>query len=697
VKVLGAAVVPFVIAATMAGPAGVAQPTGTPAWAIVDWTTGEVVTGDGLERLREPAPPGSLLKMATLVTAVESGLVSAGTRVPCAGEARVGGELVRCSHPRMRHPLRPAEAIALSCNVWFATIGARVSRSRLDATLTALGLPPTPRGAPMPLSATGVRAAPSPPLSWVEALRRLLEEPGPVSLTPSGRMLLLEGLRGAALYGSASAFSERGLDALAKTGTADQHSGGTLGVVIAAWPSARPTRAIVLLGAGIAGRDAAELAAGRVASTAAPAVVQKPPVPVPARRQPAANAVVAAVRVGFAVAGGVEVRLLEIEDYVARVLAGEAAPRSPAAALDALAIAARTFALRNRGRHAREGFDLCPLTHCQVLREPYAAVRDAAGRTRGQRLLMSSGETAEIYYTASCGGRTEKPSAVWTRAVDPGHLPSRADRACDGEPRWAAEIPARDLERALKAAGYRGAALRDLDVGARSGSGRATVITLDGFVPSTVSGQDFRMIVGRALGWHLVKSTAFEVRRTSGGYRFDGRGFGHGIGLCVLGSVSRAARGADARTILDQYFPGLTISPRDATSEAPVPTAPSRGERAARPPASRPAFAAPAVTVSLPASAEAEPRRYQLPGSLAVTCAPQRATEMKLSAFTSPSAAVNTPLASVMPVATGCWLAITWTSHPAAGVPFCRSAAYSRICPGAALLTRPTSDTITMV
>jgi stage II sporulation protein D len=589
----------------MAAPAGPAQPAGTPAWAIVDWTTGEVVAGDGLERLGEPAPPGSLLKMATLVTAIESGLVTAGTRVPCAGETRVGGELVRCSHPRMRHPLRPAEALALSCNVWFATIGARVSRSRLDATLTALGLPPTPRGAPMPLSATGVRAAASPPLSWVEALRRLLEEPGPVSLTPSGRMLLLEGLRGAALYGSASAFSERGLDALAKTGTAD-HSGGTLGVVIAAWPSAHPTRAIVLLGAGIAGRDAAALAAGRVASTPAPAAVQKPPVPVPARRQPAANANVTPVRVGFAVAGGVEVRPLAIEDYVARALAGEAAPRSPAAALDALAIAARTFALRNRGRHAREGFDLCPLTHCQVLREPYAAVRDAADRTRGQQLLMSSGETAEIYYTASCGGRTEKPSAVWTRAADPGHLPSRPDRACDGEPRWAAEIPARDLERALKAAGYRGVALRDLDVGARSGSGRATVITLDGFVPSTVSGQDFRMIVGRALGWHLVKSTAFEVRRTSGGYRFDGRGFGHGIGLCVLGSVSRAARGDDARTILDQYFPGLTISPREATSEPAVPTAPSRGERAARPSAPRPAYAGPAVTLSLPASAEAE-------------------------------------------------------------------------------------------
>jgi hypothetical protein len=80
---------------------------------------------------------------------------------------------------------------------------------------------------------------------------------------------LLDGLRGAALYGSAAAFSERGMDALAKTGTADQRGGGMLGAVIAAWPSVRPTRGMVLLGAGIAGRDAADLAA-RLASSNAP-------------------------------------------------------------------------------------------------------------------------------------------------------------------------------------------------------------------------------------------------------------------------------------------------------------------------------------------------------------------------------------------------------------------------------------------
>ena len=77
------------------------------------------------------------------------------------------------------------------------------------------------------------------------------------------------------------------------------------------------------------------------------------------------------LRVGFARAGGgYTVTALPLETYVARVLAGEAARDSPPAALEALAITVRTYALANRSRHRADGFDLCDQTHCQVLRSP---------------------------------------------------------------------------------------------------------------------------------------------------------------------------------------------------------------------------------------------------------------------------------------------------------------------------------------
>lgn len=596
------------------------EPAASGAWAIVDWQTGAVLASDQIARLRQPTEPGSLVKIATLVAAFATGLVSSDTRVPCAGQATVQGQVVGCSHPRLRHPLRPAEAVAVSCNVWFATIGARLPRARLDGVLAALGLPPTPAGAPMPLAATGLRATPTPPLAWVEALSRVLRQPSVVPLTREARATLVEGLRGAGLYGTAGAFSQRGLDVLAKTGTASPAGGGMHGLVVAAWPARAPTRAIILIAPGVAGTGAADLAAAVVASAASEPKPSAPAAPTPSEAKrpgippPQASVPANSLRVGTPRAdGGHAVEAVALEEYVARVLAGEAAAASPPAALQALAIAVRTFAVGNRGRHQRDGFDLCTLTHCQVVRAPYSAVRDAASATAGQVLLVN-GAPASVYYAASCGGRTERPSAVWPGADDPAYLPSKSDRSCGGEPRWAAEIPVQDLERTLTGAGYRGTRLRDLKVDGRHPSGRVARVRLDGMAPDAISGQDLRMIVGRALGWHLLKSTDFSVRRTGGGYRFDGKGFGHGVGLCVLGSVRRAEDGDTTREILRAYFPGLEVgrlqvAPDARTaSEAPrAPAAPDAGRTAERvAPRAADAPAAPGLILVLPPSAEPE-------------------------------------------------------------------------------------------
>src|ERR1700687_2731955 len=144
------------------------------------------------------------------------------------------------------------------------------------------------------------------------------------------------------------------------------------------------------------------------------------------------GAAVTQVRVGILRGGSYDVTTMPLEAYVARVLAGEMARDSPPAALEALAIAIRTYALANRGRHRTEGFDLCDQTHCQVVRAATATTERVAQATAGQ-VLMYNGLPASIYYSASCGGRTERPSAVWTGAEDPPYLPSRPDDACGGE------------------------------------------------------------------------------------------------------------------------------------------------------------------------------------------------------------------------------------------------------------------------
>jgi SpoIID/LytB domain protein len=324
--------------------------------------------------------------------------------------------------------------------------------------------------------------------------------------------------------------------------------------------------------------------------------------PIAAAQDPGAIiALPTTLRVGIAHGASYDVTALPLETYVARVLAGEAAASSPPAALEALAITVRTFALENAGRHRADGFDLCDQTHCQVLRAATSATERAAQATAGQ-VLVYRGALATVFYSASCGGFTASPSSVWPGADDPPYLPSRKDDACEGEPAWVDDISRLDLSRAFAAAGFHGV-LRDIRVVSRDGSGRVARLAVDGLNPAEISGQDLRTAVIRTLGPLHVKSAAFDLRRAGESYHFSGHGYGHGVGMCVMGSVKLAATGESAATILGRYFPGTTITaptPR-TTTLAP----PARRLPAVRAPVPAAAAAAGAI-VSLPEGDEGE-------------------------------------------------------------------------------------------
>ena len=109
-----------------------------------------------------------------------------------------------------------------------------------------------------------------------------------------------------------------------------------------------------------------------------------------------------------------------LERYVAGVLAGESSVFRSDEALKAMAVAARTYAVRLRGRHAAEGFDFCATTHCQRF-DPDAVtprLESIAAETAGE-LLWFQGKPAFTPYTRDCGGRTEDAAAVWPDLAAP--------------------------------------------------------------------------------------------------------------------------------------------------------------------------------------------------------------------------------------------------------------------------------------
>ncbi len=527
--------------------------------------------------LDTPVLPGSIVKAVALVAALEDGVIRADSNHMCRRTVTVDGQKFVCAHPDLKRALSPAEALAYSCNDFFVSLASRLSRDSLNKTRLAAGLAPIGNGTPMSSAIVGLAGPRTSPRALVDVMARLAGagKDKPVPMRAATRAVLLDGLRGAAEYGTASALKAGGVSALAKTGTILMPSGAALGLVVALTPADRPTHGIVVAAPGGAGVDAAAIAAD-ILSQRVPA----PPTPSTSAPQHRSTPALQPIRLGRTLANGsTRVETIAVDDYIAQVLAGEGQPRAGDAAQQALAITARTFAIANRNRHRREGFDLCDTTHCQVVRAATATTRRAAQATSG-RLLLHQGQPAFVFYSASCGGRTESASEVWPGAIDYAGEASAHDDADESEPGWESDVRVQDIERALRTAGLRGDRLRDLRVIARNKSNRVSRVRVGGFIPAEISGHEFRMAVGRVAGFQAIKSTAFDITRTGSGYHFRGRGFGHGVGLCVIGAGHRASRGATADEILKFYYPGLTVGagrePGLTTSAPPALSASAR-------------------------------------------------------------------------------------------------------------------------
>jgi stage II sporulation protein D len=246
---------------------------------------------------------------------------------------------------------------------------------------------------------------------------------------------------------------------------------------------------------------------------------------------------------------------IPLEVYVARVLAGEGEPNAPDAARQALAVAIRTYTLVQMGRHRREGFDLCDTVHCQVFRAANDSSRRATLAT-ARRVLTNNGAPAEVFYSASCGGRSEGAAQVWPGATFPYMQVVRDDDVHGEDEPWQLDVTLDELRQALTRAGFGGGSLRGITIDGYNASGRIERLRVPGLRPNEVSGPAFR----DALGTTRIRSTAFSLSRNGNVIRFTGRGYGHGVGMCVIGAGRRARRGESVEAILSQYYPNLQLT-----------------------------------------------------------------------------------------------------------------------------------------
>ncbi len=117
------------------------------------------------------------------------------------------------------------------------------------------------------------------------------------------------------------------------------------------------------------------------------------------------------------------VNQLGMEEYLLGVVPAEISPTTypEPAALAAQAVAARTYALKNRGRFRSEGFDLTDDERTQVYGGVAAekeATNEAVRSTYGVA-VYHQGNLIEAMYSSTCGGRTEDFSLVYGSAPVP--------------------------------------------------------------------------------------------------------------------------------------------------------------------------------------------------------------------------------------------------------------------------------------
>ncbi|MGK5087763.1 SpoIID/LytB domain-containing protein [Bdellovibrionota bacterium FG-2] len=281
---------------------------------------------------------------------------------------------------------------------------------------------------------------------------------------------------------------------------------------------------------------------------------------------------------------------VDLEKYLDGLVNAEFSSKWNEEAIAAQVVAARTYAYYKM-KHVREAdpqahYDVDSTVIDQVydgsIKEDFRASKSVA-RTRGWILTESRASATPIkaFYHSTCGGGTDTPERVWGERY-PGFKRGVSCGYCTSSPqfRWNFELRASDVVAGFRrgvaidgaAGGWRKdwsailklGRLGDLQVLGDSRSGRATKVrtfwrdALGGWAELSVSSARFRGWMGS----ERLKSTGFQVSPlmgTAGVWRVEGRGFGHGVGMCQYGAKTMGEKGFNVSSILRYYYPDAEL------------------------------------------------------------------------------------------------------------------------------------------
>jgi SpoIID/LytB domain protein len=291
------------------------------------------------------------------------------------------------------------------------------------------------------------------------------------------------------------------------------------------------------------------------------------------------------------------IQSVELKKYLEGVVPSEIFPAAPKDALRAQTIVARTYAIRYfKPDDLIKPYQICGSTMCQVYKGEVTSsstISDVVQESKDLVLWESSGELAETFYHAICGGQTEPRHEVLgstkknyllgtsDQVKNTRVLPlsrdldveeylrrpatsycgvssfSRADRW-----RWESSLDRSALDNVAREAGLE-PPLKDIRARLRGKSGR--ILRLDIVSSKGSESVEGELRIRRLLGGLLSSLFVLEAEKNARDelerVRIRGGAYGHGVGLCQMGAIGRAEAGQSFREILSAYYPGTILAP----------------------------------------------------------------------------------------------------------------------------------------
>jgi stage II sporulation protein D len=242
---------------------------------------------------------------------------------------------------------------------------------------------------------------------------------------------------------------------------------------------------------------------------------------------------------------------LPLEEYIKNVVSAEVGADWDMEALKTQAVISRTYAIYQKLQNNNPNYDITSSVLHQVYKgaNENARISYAVMNTEGE-ILVYNGKPIEAFYHSTSGGLTESPEEVFGKSYP--YLKPVAG-SCETSPYWIWErrIPVEEIEKALNVSGF-----EDIKIASLTSTKRVkTVAVVHGGGTLNLKTNDLR----KMLGWSRLPSTNFSLTRENGTIVFDGKGYGHGVGLCQWSSLEMARSGMNYRDILAYFYPGTVM------------------------------------------------------------------------------------------------------------------------------------------